>query len=496
MPHVYVLLEYADALTNGQMANVRLALADMISSRHRDQEVTDYPPYLAQARFEQSGKVIIAEGNFDNVAKSTFVQHLASRLGLSELTVRNKLAVAVMGGNLATWAQSRQEAAEYLRANIEYPSYYVATTGDDANAGSQASPFRTISYAISTVPVGSIIIIRAGEYAEYLNIRKSITLKAFPGETVTIKPNSGIESSAVLILANDVLLHSIIIDGVNRKRGVDIASAQRVTLNRCEIKNCVGQSSGQYGQGVIATNDGITRDICILNTTIHHINGVSGEEMYCHAIYSSVAGMIVRGCEIYGIGSHGIHFYGGAGGDLLAEGNYIHDCLAGIGIYVGNAEVYNNVIRNTTQALTARYDARNVAFANNTLIRDTVGSNTIGIDVAHLADGANVKALNNVLHTGVYSIRAEQTNASTGVFSAHHNLRSAYTQADPMIGHMENYSISKIDATFTPVTDDSGANIKPTSGNPAKAAGIAMSEVTADYGGNARSNPPTIGAWE
>lgn len=42
--------------------------------------------------------------------------------------------------------------------------YYVATTGSDSNPGTLASPFATLSHAMTVAPVGSVIYLRGGTY--------------------------------------------------------------------------------------------------------------------------------------------------------------------------------------------------------------------------------------------------------------------------------------------------------------------------------------------
>ncbi len=71
-------------------------------------------------------------------------------------------------------------------------NFYVATTGNNQNSGSQSQPWRTIQKAIDTVQAGDTIIVRAGSYQENLTIRrpatasKPIKLQAFTGERPVI----------------------------------------------------------------------------------------------------------------------------------------------------------------------------------------------------------------------------------------------------------------------------------------------------------------------
>src|SRR5205085_12016371 len=43
-------------------------------------------------------------------------------------------------------------------------TYYVATTGNDANPGSLSAPWRTISVAVSRLTAGDTLYIRGGVY--------------------------------------------------------------------------------------------------------------------------------------------------------------------------------------------------------------------------------------------------------------------------------------------------------------------------------------------
>lgn len=73
------------------------------------------------------------------------------------------------------------------------PAYYVATSGLDSNAGTDADhPFLTIGKAASMAKAGDTVVIRAGVYRETITLSKSgtatspITFRNYPGETATI----------------------------------------------------------------------------------------------------------------------------------------------------------------------------------------------------------------------------------------------------------------------------------------------------------------------
>jgi hypothetical protein len=72
-------------------------------------------------------------------------------------------------------------------------SFYVATTGNDSNSGTQATPWRTIQHAADTARAGSTVYVRGGIYEELVNINASgnasdgfVTFRSYPGETAVI----------------------------------------------------------------------------------------------------------------------------------------------------------------------------------------------------------------------------------------------------------------------------------------------------------------------
>ena len=72
-------------------------------------------------------------------------------------------------------------------------SFYVSTTGNDSNPGTQTAPWRTIQHAADTVRAGSTVNVRGGVYEELVTIKTSgnatdgyITFRSYPGETAIL----------------------------------------------------------------------------------------------------------------------------------------------------------------------------------------------------------------------------------------------------------------------------------------------------------------------
>ena len=70
-------------------------------------------------------------------------------------------------------------------------TYYVATTGNDANPGTQSQPFATMTKGISVLQAGDTLYVRAGSYPGYdvntpmpsgTSWATPITIAGYPGE--------------------------------------------------------------------------------------------------------------------------------------------------------------------------------------------------------------------------------------------------------------------------------------------------------------------------
>ena len=72
-------------------------------------------------------------------------------------------------------------------------SFYVSTTGNDSNPGTQAMPWRTVQHAADTAHAGSTVNVQGGVYEELVSINVSgnatdgyIAFQSSPGETAIL----------------------------------------------------------------------------------------------------------------------------------------------------------------------------------------------------------------------------------------------------------------------------------------------------------------------
>jgi|CXWL01.1.fsa_nt_gi parallel beta-helix repeat protein len=180
-------------------------------------------------------------------------------------------------------------------ARVQAATYYVATTGNDANSGTTlAAPFRTIQKAANIVQAGDTVLIRKGTYTAFAFNRylagtsaAPIVFKNYPSETPVID----------YYISNTAEDHTILFN----------KGASYVTLDGLEITNSnplpvpdpiwCGSTGNKYA-----------------DPNFHTGNGIKFYEPADHLTFKNL--------HIYRTSSGGIQ---GHGTDILIQGNRIHD---------------------------------------------------------------------------------------------------------------------------------------------------------------------------
>jgi hypothetical protein len=231
-------------------------------------------------------------------------------------------------------------------------TFYVSTSGSDSNAGTKASPWRTIGKALRTLNPGQTALVRAGTYAEKVEWSRSgsasapITLAAYPGEQPVI-------TGRVKIWAYYVRLSGFEIVGQTSLNPSDVvlyvSGAQNLEVSHNEIRN--GAKSGVY------IDDGTTRNIQIVGNWIHD-NGTHAT--HDHGLYwSDGTGGLIANNVIEDNLAYGIHLYPD-GDDVIVTSNTIAgNGMSGI-IVAGSGALASdrNLLVNNVLAFNADYGIR------------------------------------------------------------------------------------------------------------------------------------------
>jgi hypothetical protein len=175
-------------------------------------------------------------------------------------------------------------------------TYYVATTGSDANPGTAASPFRTIQHAANVAVAGDTVLVHAGIYKELLEPPHSgnasqgyIIFSSYPGETATIDGT-----------------------GLSIPQGqwglVTLANASYVVVQGFELRNYKTASVNDVPIGVYVFGTG--SNVQIVNNHIHNIETLAatnpnkcgsnalGMAIYGSSAPASVSSLVISGNEL------------------------------------------------------------------------------------------------------------------------------------------------------------------------------------------------------
>ncbi len=155
---------------------------------------------------------------------------------------------------------------------IELPDFFVSKTGNDSATGNHQSPFKTIKKAIAQLSDGGLIVVKDGDYKEYINIKKSGTAQR-PIE-IMAENKHGAKVLGFRILQNNGKNNgNIKISGFeiesdmnypNDKTGIKSYGAYNVEISNCKIHDCPsgGIAILKNSSKTIITNNDIEHNGC------------------------------------------------------------------------------------------------------------------------------------------------------------------------------------------------------------------------------------------
>ncbi|MFC0774984.1 right-handed parallel beta-helix repeat-containing protein [Terrimonas alba] len=233
-------------------------------------------------------------------------------------------------------------------------TYFVATTGSDANAGTVDNPLRGINTALSKANPGDTVIVRTGIYYEKVSFQKSgrldkhITLKAYTGEKPVID-GTGLSITGKEALVTISNVNYIVFEGfdvcnyksstpwVNINGILVNEGSGNITIRKNKIYNIehnVAPADGRSGHGIeIIGNTSIAmKNILVEDNEIHDCNTGYSENL---TINGYVDGFIIRRNKIYNAENIGIDAAGGYWANSVSAFNYARNGI------ISDNEIYN-----------------------------------------------------------------------------------------------------------------------------------------------------------
>ncbi|MGG9971707.1 right-handed parallel beta-helix repeat-containing protein [Ferruginibacter sp. SUN002] len=264
----------------------------------------------------------------------------------------------------------------YIPSNAQ-TNYYIATTGNDANNGLFATPWKTIQYGVVHAGINDTLNILSGTYNEKININRSnIYIRNYASNTPLVSATGLTTQDAVFQIINQ---SNITISGLEIANNIQLdaqgilvdGNCQNITIKNCKIHDihfssnpAASVNSSKNAQGIIVYGSHATIPISnlkILNNTLYDCRLGYSEGI---AVNGNVDGFSVIGNTVRNITNIGIDVIGHEGtcptpsNDQARNGivkyNKTYNCLSpyatsgglyvdgGKNIIIENNNSYNN----------------------------------------------------------------------------------------------------------------------------------------------------------
>lgn len=294
---------------------------------------------------------------------------------------------------------------------------YVATDGNDQNAGTKSKPFRTLEKAASEADAGTTVLIRKGDYHEKLVVKhsgthsKPITFKAYNKEKVVLsgKDLKDVEGDTALVTINNknyVTISGLTIQDLSTDLedetviGIFVTgSSSHITLENNNVQRIETHADDGNAHGIAIYGTDTVKDINIVNNTLEDLKLGLSESLVLNGNIDGfkVENNIVRRSDNIGIDLIG---YEGVSDDEKMD-------------YVRNGIVKNNIVYEISSygnpAYGEDYSAggiyvdggKNITIEKNTVYKSDIGIEATSEHAKKYAD--NIKIINNTIYENFYT---------------------------------------------------------------------------------------------
>ena len=299
-------------------------------------------------------------------------------------------------------------------------SYYVATTGNDSNPGTEPAPWRTVQHAADTARAGSVVNVRGGVYEELVSLNASgnasegfITFRSYAGETA--------------------ILDATRFTPTARSAIVTIHNQSYVRVEGFEIRNFRTAEHRLTPMGISVTGAG--SHIELLRNNVHHIEQTfpgrdapgSGGNGFGIAVYGTdakapITDLIIDGNEVH-------HLKTGSSESLVVNGNVTNFRITHNVVHDNNNIGIDVIGFERTAPDPAVDQARDGVVSGNLVYNITSKGNPAyqneeNSDGIYVDGGTRVLIEQNVIHDVDFGIElaSEHKDRATSYITARNNL--------------------------------------------------------------------------
>jgi parallel beta-helix repeat protein len=344
------------------------------------------------------------------------------------------------------------------------PLVYVSASGSDTTGtGSLASPYATISHAVSSAAAGTTIVIEPGTYNEMVNISKRLTLESAssqPSDTVVNAFGRTYGIEVIGQAASGTVIEGLTVSHANN-HGIFVQDSSMVTIEYNVVANNGLSPSACPAPPAVPTSP------CIQENKAIELTGTSDSTVAANTVVNNVADGGI------GVADDGPINPGGLGSGTpnpsignIVSGNTVIGNAGGCGIVVAaynpgegvinNVVSSNYVVNGLPGGIVVAADVPHTSAINNSVVDNTVLNNLIPGVVVHSNTPGDLVSGTNVIGN-IISGNAGFGPQTTGIMLIGAINGSAIVTDTTIPGnvlHNEHFGILAENATGTSVSSD------------------------------------------
>ena len=305
--------------------------------------------------------------------------------------------------------------------SVHAAELFVSTSGNDANAGTLAAPFRTIGKAAATAKPGDVVSVRGGIYTGAVSIGSKglagarITFRSYPGEKAILDGTGLGSTTSVVTLSRTEYVDFTGFEVRNSPYiGVNVRNARSTRVAGNEIHHSVRMAIYYSADSLAGTLDAVIEDNIAYNNVLENQAHATSGGWAGTIVVSKTNGATIRGNRVYQNDGEAIIVL--LTDNAVVSHNVAYDNFSQ-GVFLDNARfttVDSNLIYSTgnTRYFRDGWPGQGIAVANesyslsnpssdNTIINNIVIGTRWGFYYGNFENGGglkNTRVANNTFH--------------------------------------------------------------------------------------------------